>query len=555
MKLIRNIKAISKLLLILLLLGAAIIGGILSYLWVMGYVITLGIRVPEKSALAITNTAFNPQNTSYFDVTILNPSYSPEASITQIATSTEDGVLHTLAETYPSLSYRLSKAEEKTFRCIWDWANYTGETVKIIASVADGSGSTFEAETPLVALSIIDVSFDSTISVTHFNMTVQNRPESVTHVNITGITVDAEEVTPSVPEVFPSLGPNDSVHFTCSWDWTDYQGKNVTVAVKTLQGYVAYYPEPPECAALPSPVVLTITDALFEVTNTTSFNVTVRYSEGFPEYVNVTRISVTLENGTEENITESVPPLPYALNRSSSETFLCSWNWTEQRDKTVTIIVYTVQGFVAPPYTKVTPAPIILEVTDPVFGPINTTSFNITIKNSEFSIKDANVTEIFVTIKNETVTNITDVVPFTLNWNESVTVTCLWDWADYSGENVTIVVRTQEGYSNYSSPITLAALTIANAVFNSLDTNHFLVNVQNPTERNFNITTINAKIEDGPVLNITDVEPDLPFILPTGTNLTFMCTCDWAGYEGEVAITIETSEGYTTSRTFKIPSV
>ena len=554
MKLTRNIKAISKILLILLLLGAAIIGGILSYLWVMGYVITLGIRIPEKSALAITNTTFNSQNTSYFDVTILNPSYSPEATITQIAASTEDGVIHNVTETDPPLPYRLPKAEEKTFRCTWDWANHTGETVRITASVADGSGSTFEVETPLVILEIVAPLFDSTINVAHFNMTVQNRAESETYVNVTGITVDAEEVALLVPPVFPSLHPDDSVPFMCSWDWTDYQGKNVTITVKTLQGYMAR-----ACTTLPSPVVLTITDVLFEVTNTTRFNVTVQYSEGFPQYVNITRITATLENGTPEDITKSVPPLPYALNKSSSETFLCPWNWTEHRNEKVTVTAYTLQGFVAPPYTKVTPAPIILEISNITFNPLNTTIFNFTVKNTEYSLSDANITEILVTTENEIVANVTDKVvpslPQVLNRTQLIPFNCTWDWADYSGENVTIVVQTEEGYSASSDPVPLKALTITDAVFNSLDTNHFLVTIQNPTELDFNITTINAEIKDGPALNITDVEPDLSFILPPGTNLTFMCSCGWAGYQGEVTITIETSKGYTTSRTFKIPSV
>jgi len=117
-------------------------------------------------------------------------------------------------------------------------------------------------------------------------------------------------------------------------------------------------------------------------------------------------------------------------------------------------------------------------------------------------------------------------------------------------------VKTQEGYSAYSTPVPLAALTISDVHFNLLDTAHFIVTVQNPTELNFNLTTINAEIKDGPVLNITDVEPDLPFLLPPSTNITFMCSCeDWTGYQGkDVTIAIETSEGYTTSRMCKIPS-
>ena len=153
--------------------------------------------------------------------------------------STEDGVLDDVAviPTQPTLSI----GESKTLKCIWNWANRTDENVNIHVFVADGSGATFQAKTPLVELAITDVVFNSTISVTHFNVTVQNSASSVTYVNITDITVDTEivqNVTPSLPY---TLLPNASVAFMCPLNWTDYQGKEVTVKVYALQGYAAYY--------------------------------------------------------------------------------------------------------------------------------------------------------------------------------------------------------------------------------------------------------------------------------------------------------------------------
>ena len=163
MKLTRNMKTISKLLLILLLLTALIIGAILSYLWVIGYYVSLGLRIPEKTTVSITNVTFNPQDTSYFNVTLLNPSYSPtDTNITKIATSPKEGFLYNIPpnEVDPQLPYELPKAEEKTFKCMWNWANYTGKIVEIIAFIADGSGPTFEVETPLVDFRIADVYFN-----------------------------------------------------------------------------------------------------------------------------------------------------------------------------------------------------------------------------------------------------------------------------------------------------------------------------------------------------------------------------------------------------------
>ncbi len=564
MKFTRNVKAISKLLLILLLLMATIIGAVLSYLWVIGYFITLERVYPEDITVNITDYAFDHQNTSFFNVTIQNPtSYKSKetANITQIIVSTEDGVLHDKIDTDPPLPYKFQhKGEVETFKCLWNWANYTGETVKIIAFLADGSGPTFEAETPLVDLKITDLSFNSTISVTHFNVTVQNSPSSVTHVNITGVTADKELISPenlSIPLPY-TLDLDKSVSFKCMWVWTNYQDKNVTVAVYTAQGYAVYH-----IRLTPKPVNLTITDVLFNVTDTTRFNVTILNSEDSPTYVNITRITVTVENQivqewTVENGTEVEPNLPYFLNSSSLQMFSCPWNWTDQRDKNVTITVYTLQGFMVQS-TQSIPAPIILEIINPIFNPLETNSFNVTVRNSEFSIMDANVTEISVNVDGIS-ENITDVFPplqggITLPPGINQTFTCSWNWAAYSGSNVTIVVKTPK-YSASSSPVLLKAPTITDVLFNSLDTTHFIVTVQNPTERDFTITAMNVTVEGGLPLNITAyVIPSLPRTLTPETNLTFMCEWNWAGNQGKnVTITIVTSEGYITSRTYGIPS-
>jgi len=561
MKFTRNAKAISKLLFILLLLLATIVGAVLSYIWVIGYYISLEQVFPEDITINITDYAFDHQNTSFFNVTIQCPtSYESKepANITQIAVSTEDGRLYdTDTDTLP---YKFQqKGEVKTFKCLWNWANYTGETVKIIAFIAEGSGPTFEAETPLVDLEITDLSFNSGISVTNFNVTVQNSFSSVTHINITEIIVateilKSENIMPSLPR---RLDPGSFVTLECSWNWTNYQNTSVTVAVHTLQGYMTHTTE-----VTPLPVTLEITDVDFNPSNTTCFNFTVRNNKASPTHLNITRITVTVETQkvrewTVENGTEVNPHIPYALDKNSSETFVCPWNWTDQRDKKVTIAVYTLQGFTAQ-YSKITPATIILEITETNFAPLITTSFNITVKNSEFSTADANITEITVLLE-DTISkkiNVTDpALPKMLNRTHSVQFNCTWSWAEYSGKNVTIIVKTQEGYSTNSS-LLLKALTITDVLFNPPYTTHFIVTVQNPTGVSFNITTMNVTVEGESPLNITGyVVPSLPRVLTSDTDFTFICEWNWTSGQGKnVTITIVTLEGYTTSYTTKIPS-
>jgi len=352
--LIRSMRALSRFSLILLLLVAMIIGALLSYLWVAGYYVSLGIRVPETTTLTITNATFPAQDTTFFNVSVLTPSFSPsEAKVTQIATSTEDGVLHEVANVDPPLPHQLPKSVFKTFKCLWNWANYTGENIKIVVFIADGSGATFQAKTPMVKLTITDARFNSTISLNHFNMTVRSAKLSETYVNITKITVNMETLKNMTPPLPYTIRPNASVDFTCMWNWTNYRGKNATITVHTQQGYAAYHTQ-----AIPlPPVVLTITKVPFDTADTNHFNVTVQNSELSPTHVNITRITITMENGTVQEITEVYPTITptYTLHPNSSATFRCTWNWTDYRNKNVTVTVYTQQEYVIS-HTQTTPA-------------------------------------------------------------------------------------------------------------------------------------------------------------------------------------------------------
>jgi len=561
MRLTRNIKAISKLLLILLLLIALIIGAVLSYLGVIGYYLTLDRVNPEDITVNITDYAFDNQNTSYFNVTIQCPtSYKSRepANLTRITVSTEDNILHNVTGTEPPLSYKFQKkGESQTFKCLWNWANYTGETIKIIAFVAEGSGPTFEAKAPLVDLGITEILFDSAISITHFNMTVGNSPSSVTYVNITGVSIDREPIPPenlsiSLPHV---LNPDESVSLKCMWNWVDYQNKSVTVAVYTIQGYMAYYSE-----TTPPPVTLEISEVVFDITDTNPyFNITVQNSEFSPTYVNVTKISVTVENGFSLNVTEITPSLPYGLSSNESQVFTCFCNWTGYRNKNFTIGVHTLQGFTKY-HPKVTPAPVMLEVTAIQFSLINTTRLNVTVANSRISFENANITHITVTLKNGIPVNLTEItpsLPYLLHVNESKTFTCTWNWIAYGGMNATFTAYTLEGYSaNATKLVPEPVIVITDVVFNPADPTHFNVTVKNPPLSPINATVTNITVTvDGIPENITETNPLLPWEF-SYTEVTFTCSWNWTNHLGKnVTVTVLTLPGYATSYTQNIPII
>lgn len=242
MRLVQSIRGISKLMFVLSLLVALIVGATLSYMWTMGYYASPEFQLPKNPALSIETVEFSAQNTTFFDIVVLNPSYSPStANIEQILVLTKDGRLHDV-EFSPRT---LETGGLETFRVLWNWANYTGQTLKLIIFLAEGSGPTQKASLPYVGLTV-EAHFNSSISTQHFNVTVRNDEASATYVDIknltiNGVTISSENVTMNGKAVaFPYfLNSSQSAVFTVAWNWTSYQGKSVTVTVETLQGYTA----------------------------------------------------------------------------------------------------------------------------------------------------------------------------------------------------------------------------------------------------------------------------------------------------------------------------
>lgn len=142
---IRNPRAISRLSLILLLLIATITGAFLSYMGVMSYY----YLVPEETSITITEVAFSAQNTTAFNVILLNPSYSPsDATVSGIAVITSNNIVYVINITQPSLPHKIEPGKIGNFTCLWDWSGYAKEKIKVVAFVEEGSGATFQKETP-----------------------------------------------------------------------------------------------------------------------------------------------------------------------------------------------------------------------------------------------------------------------------------------------------------------------------------------------------------------------------------------------------------------------
>jgi len=337
MWLIHGVKGVSKLLLILLLLIDFVLGALLSYIATMGYYAPLEFHLPSRANVTIEKVEFYAENATFFNVTILNPSYSPSTvAIDEIMVSTDDGLLHEITDTFPSIRV-LAPGRSQTYKAYWNWGNYTGQTVNVFALVADGSGATFQKITPFMNLTVASVDFDPTISAANFTVTVQSLG-SQTFMNITRITLNGEEVTVS-PLLPYGLDVNASATLTLTRAWSDLQGKNATVSVETLQGFTAQKSQV-------VPEVLKIPSIVFNALNTSSFNLTVQNVATPQTSLDISQVKVEVQGET-VTIENVAPALPYPLQPASEVLLVCSWNWGgyQGQGAKATVTVYTQQGF------------------------------------------------------------------------------------------------------------------------------------------------------------------------------------------------------------------
>jgi hypothetical protein len=118
MRLLRDAAGISRIFLIVLLVIAFIFGALFSYIYTMGYYAPFEFLLPDKPVFAIQSAEFSKQDTSFFDVTVINPSYSQSGvNITGIeARTNDDNRIHTVTSTVPEMPLVLPRGQSQTFR-------------------------------------------------------------------------------------------------------------------------------------------------------------------------------------------------------------------------------------------------------------------------------------------------------------------------------------------------------------------------------------------------------------------------------------------------------
>ncbi|MGB9740728.1 MAG: hypothetical protein ACP5IM_05115 [Candidatus Bathyarchaeia archaeon] len=577
-----NKKAVSTLILIILLLCSAVFGALLSYLWVMANY----YNMPENTSMLITENAVFPNfpnlDFTYFNVTILNPSNSVSdvnvTAIQVIAESKSETYNVTVTEPEP-LPFMIRRGTRQVFKCLSNWSKIAGENVTIrpITPSANISIVPYSCQTPNAKLSL-QPTFDVEESVEYFNLTIVN--SGTLNLTLSDIAVLGESIVNNVtpPLAAPYvLAPEQSATFKCnwSWDWGKIGIRNITITVKTSEGYEATY----TTNELPG-AYLYIDEINFDYSDTTYFNLTVSSSQYSNATIYLKNINLTLIN--EAPITLStIPPLqiiPISILPNSSFTIKCLWNWNAYRNRTMEVSVYTKQGFSPQTKTETTPSDVVWNVTDVSFDLDYTNYFSVNVTNAPCSLREINVTQILL---NGTAATIEPSPEKMLNGTQKM-FNCSISWRDFIGKIANVTVVTSEGSISRLLEIPAVGLKILEEKPVYGDLYDPIINVTIPY---INITISNSK---GSLYDVTIVQivlktrndmyliynnatylhdnnvlyPQLRpeeyaptgYPLKVGENVTFICSWNYESYltPEPITVTIYTAEGFQASRTWTL---
>ncbi len=535
----KEIKAISTLLTILLMLISAIFGALLAYMWTMAPF----YFEPNTVDLVVTNLNFPADHATYFDLTVMNPSHSiGGANITDIYIESSGLNKTSITTSQPTLPLFLDRGTQQTFNCSLDWGGLAGNVLTVHVLTDTNATASLSAQTPAVSI-VVGASFNASESIQYFNATVTvSAPLNLTLTQVLFDYDTVENLNISTPYI---LQANQTIPFTCYANWEGHV--KPLVQVVTNEGFEGEIRED-----VNSTVILTATRVDFDETNMSQVEVTLFNSADSATYVNITSITFKYGNITDTfNGTLTAPTLPLTIDKNQTVTVTCPWNWSDAsyRDMGIVVTAYTKQGFTSVSQTATTPTKYAATIDDVHFDLNDLGSFSVNITNMAYSLQSANVTLIEV---NQNATNIT---PTLIAPASNAMLTCAFNWSSLTGQNVSI--KAHLTYSSTEIQLTyslrLPFLEITNATFTSLPAETPKVYL---TVRNSEFSKVNATIVQVVIKNETTpllVVGSLGYQLNAGSELVIVCSWDWSQYTGKnVTVVMTTSDGFQVSATFKV---
>ncbi len=557
MRIIKQQKAVSTLVLILLILASLVIGAFLSYLWVMASF----YNMPKYSTLlAVENVNFPQDNFTYFNVEVLNPSNSvSDANITAFRINLEElNQTFTVETADPTLPFLMKRGTRQNFKCQKNWSSIAGENVTIEPISENASIKSSVHSAPKAKLKLTP-SFNASKTVENFTMTVDASESNVT-LTVSQIKMFTEtlNVTPSLPR---TMEPNSTIVFTCSNNWESRKGQNVTFTLKTVEGYETSI----RSDTLPL-ALLYIEEIKFDYDDTSYFNLTIRNSETSDTNVALNRINITTSSETITLLQTDPPlsPLPTPIPPNTTLAIKCMWNWTTYRNSSLTVEAYTKQGFVISSTTVKTPPSNVWNMTDVSFDLDNTGYFSLKLMSMPCSLGDVTIATVQLNDQ-----NVTSFSPSVIPRNSEMVINCTLDWKNLRGNSATVTVIMSDG-SGKSRAISIPSATLKLLgeilVYGNLTDNNITIPYVNITVLNsansirnlainrITIETGNKTYEIDDMLTYPKLAPN-GYTLTIGQNVTITCLWDYSVVgTNSVKVTVYTSEGIQTSRTWFPPT-
>lgn len=548
MRIQKGFRAVSTILAVLLILAAAILGGLISYMWA----IAPFFATPSNVNLSITSANFPLYHADYFVVTVLNPSYSSSGTnITSIyvTVANQTSVLN-VTNTNPILPVFLGIGASATIQCNFNWGAYAGENITVNVSPQSGTGTTFTVQPSFVGFTA-NTYFNATDTVESFVMTVQNDANSAINLTLASVSVDGTAVSDFSMTLPTVVDAGNSSTFTCFFDWQGHA--NPRVVAETQEGYNAEVTEQVNASSL-----LLVENVQFNETNSGRINVTLLNSPVSTTPVDIANITIAYSNVTNViNGTLSNPALPYLLGVNASVTLDCAWSWANDsyRNMTIGVIVFTSQGFVSQTATFTTPGEVAARVDQTEFDLGDTGHFKVNVTNLPYSLQQINVTEIDF---NNNAINISS--PLLAIGGQAAFV-CGFNWSSFVGQQASITAHATYGNNSLllSFQTNVTYFEISNVSFSdfSLGNPYMNVTVSNSqfSKTSANITQIFIQTENGTqaidgTISYPQINPK--YLLAAGTEQTITCPWNWSPYAGQdVTVIVQTADGFQASITMK----
>jgi hypothetical protein len=260
-------------------------------------------------------------------------------------------------------------------------------------------------------------------------------------------------------------------------------------------------------------------------------------------------------------------PAQSQIEKNNSKSFVCFWNWANYRNQTLTVAVFSKEGFSIANKVVKTPPALLWNISDVSFDLDDLNHFNVNVTNKPSSLYNVTITTMLL---NQTNINFTSQ---SIPVDAERQLLCTFNWTDLRGKTFNLTLTAQDG-SKRSKIVTIprVGLKILGDSFiygdlTKIDNTtipipilYFNVTVANSGNSMINVTINRITIQAGNSTYEIDTTLTNPTLDPTGhllkigENTTIMCTWNYLKYlhTGSVKVTIHTAEGFEASKTWSI---